>query len=110
MQLWQDGLVALLAAIGLASLMWMAVRAVLFARPARRESAVALIPAQGDGEPREEQVHALTLMSAEQGIIGAILLVDCGLTEEGRQLCRLLTREDRAVVLCGRDEIGRYLT
>ena len=75
MQLWQDGLVALLAAIGLASLMWMAVRAVLFARPARRESAVALIPAQGDGEHLEEQVHALTLMSAEQGIIGAILLV-----------------------------------
>ena len=27
MQLWQDGLVAMLAAIGLASLMWMVVRA-----------------------------------------------------------------------------------
>ena len=31
MQLWQDGLIALLAAVGLASIMWTAVRAVLYA-------------------------------------------------------------------------------
>ena len=47
MQLWQDGLVAMLAAIGLASLMWMVVRALFFAQPERRQGVVALIPAQG---------------------------------------------------------------
>ena len=31
MQIWQDGLVALLASVGLASIMWTLVRAVLFA-------------------------------------------------------------------------------
>ena len=59
MQLWQDAVVAALAAFGLASLMWMAVRAVLFARPPRRQGALALLPARGDGEGLEEQVHTL---------------------------------------------------
>ena len=50
MQLWQDGVVALLAAVGLASLVWTAVRAVLFAGPERRREIGLLLPAQGDGE------------------------------------------------------------
>ena len=37
MQLWQDGLVAMLAAIGLASLMWTVVRAALFSRPEQKQ-------------------------------------------------------------------------
>ena len=49
MQLWQDGLVAMLAAVGLASLMWAVVKAVLYAGPERRrQGAAALIPAQGE--------------------------------------------------------------
>ena len=56
MQLWQDGLVAMLAAVGLASLMWAVVKAVLYAGPERRrQGAAALIPAQGDGELLEQQ-------------------------------------------------------
>ena len=47
MQLWQDGVVALLAAIGLASLVWTAVRAVLFAGPERRREIGLVLPAQG---------------------------------------------------------------
>ena len=54
MQLLQDGLVAMLAAIGLASMMWVVVKAVLYA-PLEwlRPGAVALIPAQGDGDGLE---------------------------------------------------------
>lgn len=108
MQLWQDGLVAMLAAIGLASLMWMVVRAVLFTRPVRRQGAVALVPARGDGCGLEEQVHTLAHLRQEQGVFSAILLVDCGLTEEGLKLARLLEREDRWVSLCRQDQIGNY--
>ncbi len=57
MQLWQDGVVALLAAIGLASLVWTAVRAVLFAGPERRREIGLVLPAQGDGERLEEQLR-----------------------------------------------------
>ena len=78
MQLWQDGLVAMLAAIGLASVMWAVVRAVLFSR-------------------------------LEQGMPGRLLLVDCGRSEEGRKLAKLLSREDRWVSVCKKDDIGSYL-
>ena len=50
MQLWQDGLLAMLAAVGLASLLWGLVRAVFCPGTPRQRSLVALIPAQGNGE------------------------------------------------------------
>ena len=110
MQLWQDGLVALLAAIGLASLMWAAVKAVLYAKPEQRQGVVALIPAQGDGDALEQQVHALERLRYEQGLFGLILLVDCGLSEEGKKLAKLLVKEDRWVSLCQKDDIADYFS
>ena len=111
MQLWQDGLVAMLAAIGLASLMWAAVKTVLYGGgPERRQGVVALIPAQGDGEGLEQQVRLLERLRREQGALGMILLVDCGLTETGTQTARLLAKENRWVALCRKDEIPGYLT
>ena len=102
MQLWQDGLVAMLAAVGLASLMWAVVKAVLYAGPERRrQGAAALIPAQGDGELLEQR--------QDQGAFDRILVVDCGLSEEGAKLARLLVKEDRWTVLCKMEEIGGYL-
>lgn len=109
MQLWQDGLVAMLAAVGLASLMWAAVKVVLYAGPEKRRGVVALIPAQGDGETLEEQVHVLERLRQEQGVIGMILLVDCGLSEEGEKLSRMLERKDRWVAVCRKEEISGYL-
>lgn len=110
MQLWQDGLVAMLAAVGLASLMWAVVKAVLYAGPERRrQGAVALIPAQGDGELLEQQIRALQRLRQDQGAFDRILVVDCGLSEEGAKLARLLVKEDRWTVLCKMEEIGGYL-
>lgn len=109
MQLWQDGLVALLASIGLASILWTVIRAVLYAGENRRRGVVALLPAAGDGGGLEEQVKTLRALRGEQEIFGRVLLVDCGLTEEGRKLARLLARQDRWVALCRRDEVADYL-
>ena len=109
MHLWQDGLVAMLAAVGLASLMWAVVKTVLYARPERRQGVVALVPAQGDGEALEQQVNALALLRREQGVFEMILLVDCGLSEEGLKISRMLAKRDRWVAVCRKDEIGSYL-
>lgn len=46
----------------------------------------------------------------ERGLSGRALLVDCGLTEEGRKLARLLAGKYRWVILCGRDEAADFLT
>lgn len=110
MQLWQDGLVAALAAVGLASIFWMVVRAVLFAPPTQRWRTAVLISAQGDGENLEDQVRSLARLGRDRGAFGRILIVDCGLTEEGRTLARLLARGDRQISLCAPAEVERYLT
>ena len=109
MQLWQDGLLAMLAAVGLASLVWAAVKALLYPGTPRQRNLVALIPAQGDGEGLEQQVRTLRRIREEQNVFGLILLVDCGLDGEGRKLSRLLERRDRWVTVCRPDEIDRYL-
>lgn len=109
MRLWEDGIVALLAAIGLMSILWTLVRAALF-RPPVRQGVVVLICARGDGGDLEQQVRAVSLLRRERGVIGEILLVDCGLTEEGRTLCRLLSRSDRRIILCSSSEIETHIT
>ena len=109
MRLWEDGILALLAAIGLASVIWTLVRAVLF-RPPARQGIVVLICARGNGEELEQQVRELTILRRERGVVGEIFLVDCGLSEEGRQICRLLARGDRRVTLCKSGEIETYIT
>ena len=110
MHLWQDGLVALLAAIGLASLLWAVVRGLFFSRPRTRPAALALLPARGDGERLEEQVRELAALDRDSGCFSAILLADCGLTEEGRKLCGLLAGEDRWVSVCAPEAVETYLS
>lgn len=109
MRLWQDGIIALLASIGVASILWGAARLILFPPP-RRQDAVALVSARGNGEDLEAQVRALALLRCQQGIVGEILLVDCGLTEEGEAICRLLARQHRRVAFVTMDEIAKYVT
>ena len=109
MQLWQDGVIALLAAIGLASIFWVLIRSVFFRRTAARGTLV-LICARDDGEGVEQQVRALTMLRRERGLVNGILLVDCGLNEEGRHLCSIIARRERTVVLCRSDEVTKYIT
>ena len=65
MQIWQDGLVAMLAAIGLASVMWAVVRAVLLSRPEQKQGGLFILPGQGDGEGLEQQVHQISHLRYE---------------------------------------------
>ena len=109
MQLWQDGLLAMLAAVGLAALLWGLVRAVLCPGTPRQRSLVALIPAQGNGETLEQQVRTLRRIRQEQNVFSLILLVDCGLNKEGQKLSRLIARQDRWVTICRPEDVSKYL-
>ncbi len=108
MRLWQDGIIALLASIGTATLLWWTVQALIYVPP-RYRGTVVLVTARGDGEELEAQIRALALMSGEQHLVGEILLVDCGLTEEGKTLCRHLARQYRRVTLIAPEDIPKYL-
>ena len=79
-------------------------------RPLRgRGEALALVPARGDGTGLEETVRYLTALGREEGCFDAILLADCGLTEEGRRAAELLARDSRMVIFCGREDLPGLL-
>lgn len=109
MQLWQDGLVAALAAVGVFSLLWAFTQAVFLVKHPLRKSALVVIAAHGDGGGLQEQVYALTGFGRDQGVIGRILVVDCGLNAQGEKLCRILARENRWVTFCRPEQVAEYL-
>ena len=108
MRLLQDGLVAMLAAVGLAAILWMV--ASLFLRNRHRlfSDITAVVRASGDGDGLEYAVHTLSQLRYERGAFGTILILDCGLSEEGRELAALLARQDDYVALCPLGQIGDY--
>ena len=103
MNIWADGVTAFLAAVGLAALLGAAAK--VFARSRPTPPVTALLCAAGDGGALEEQLRGL----AEYGNIDRILVVDCGLTDRGRQLCRLLARQEARLLLCSREELACHL-
>ena len=109
MKLLQDGLVAMLAAIGLATLLWLIVSAVFRLKKERMDHVVALVPARGGAIGLEHTVHMLEQLRCEHGGFGTIVIVDCGLNEVGEQIAVLLQREDRDVALCRREELPDIL-
>jgi len=109
MKLLQDGLVAMLAAIGLATLLWLIVSAVFRLKKESMDHVVALVPARGGAIGLEHTVHALEQLRCEHGGFGTIVIVDCGLNDVGQQIAGLLQREDRDVALCRREELNDFL-
>ena len=83
MELMQDGVVAALAAIGVTALLWLAASVLLY-----RESpvdAVYVMKVSGDAAGLDA---ALRILAQNRRL--PVLLVDCGLTAEGRRAAELL--------------------
>lgn len=84
MGLLHDGVVAALAAIGVTALLWLAASVLLYRE--RSMSASYLLPVAGDAAGLD-----VTLRLLAQSRRLPVLLVDCGLTDEGRRAAALLT-------------------
>ena len=99
MQLLEDGLVAALASIGLMTLIFLLATALT--RPRRHAlCAFAVVPCRDGAEEAEETVRVLTRLRCESGCFGRILLLDRGLSPEGRAVTAILCREYGGVTLC----------
>ena len=109
MRLWQDGLTAMLAAVGLATILWMVVG--LFLRRKRRlfSRVTAVVRGEGDGADLEYTVRTLSQLRYERGAFGTILILDGGLPPEGRDVAALLEREEDFVAVCRREEMPDYI-
>ena len=109
MKLLQDGIIAMLSAVGLATLLWLVVSAFLRFRREMLCQVVALVPVRGAAGGLEHAVRTLEQLRRDHGGFGSIVIVDCGLNEVGRQVAQLLARAERDVALCAREELGDFL-
>lgn len=101
MTLLQDGVIAALAAIGVTALLWLAASLVMSG--GRTEGAAYIVSAAGDGAGLD-----VTLRRLARGERLPVLLVDCGLTGEGRRAVSLLTGD--AVQLVTPEELAALYT
>jgi len=109
-ELLEDAVVALLAAIGLAQILWLGVRLMLGLTPRERLGHVAaVVPASGGGAGLEQTVRMLEQLRRETGGFRQIVMLDCGLSEEGIMIASLLAREDRAIALCKTEKLEETL-
>ena len=68
-----------------------------------------VVTAQGNAEGLEQTLRGLVWL-AENGIVVArILIVDCGLDEEGLILMRLLTKKYANIVICQPEEVQQWI-
>lgn len=110
MQLLQDGVVAALAAIGLTTVLFLLISALVHPRRRGCAEATALIPARGS-EPRlAYTVRALTRSRFEEGGFSRIVIVDRGMDEETARIAAILCREEEDVSVCTAEELWRIVT
>ncbi len=110
MRLLQDGVVAALAAIGLTTLIFLFLSAIV--HPRRRDTlpATAVVEACGDGRALEYTVRALLRSRYEEGGFSRVVIVDCGLSEEPRNVAELLCRSEYEVYLCKKEDLTDFFT
>ena len=105
MEWMRDGVLAFLAAVGLTALVWLAAGVLLRRGQTAAQGLLLVLPVRGEAPALEAEVRELKQLR-EQCPGAKIVLADCGLTEEARQLARYLTdREDRAVLVNSGDLI-----
>ena len=93
MTLLQDGILAFFSAVGMTTVVWLAAGAVLHAGRPTIPGLLLVLPLRGDALAMEADVRELRRVQGR--LPGAkIVLADCGLTEDAREVAQYLA--DRA--------------
>lgn len=103
-----NGVLAFLAAVGIAALVWLVAGVFLRSRPAE-VPVVLVLPACGGGEALEGWVRALLEVRTQLGRSAAIAVVDCGLTAEGARRAQILTQRFDKIMVLDRDELDQII-
>ena len=104
----ENSVLAFLAAVGIAALVWLVAGVLLRGRRAE-VPAVLVLPACGGGEALEGWVRALREVRTQLGRSAAIVIADCGLTAEGRHRAELLTRRFTEVTVVQQEELEQII-
>lgn len=108
MILLRDGVIALLAAVGITALLWMAL-IWFFRRHEAATGAVFLLPLRGSGEGLEYRIHTLLEQRQRLGARMPVVMLDCGLDAAGRRRAELLPRRCEGVTLADLSELTKLL-
>ena len=100
-------ILAFLAVIGLVSLGWLGFGCLLM--PTGGTDTVCLLPGRGEGETLEQAVTGLVWLRGGGLFGGRLVIVDCGLTEQGRAIARALARRESTVEVCPVEELEEYI-
>ena len=94
MTLLQDGLIAILSAVGLTALVWLVAGAVLHTGRPIVPGLLLVLPLRGEALAMEADVRELRRLQSR--LPGArMVLVDCGLTEDARGLAQYLADREK---------------
>ena len=100
---------ALLAAVGLVFLLWMLVVRRLLPLSDKYGIVVTVVRGKGNGEGLEQRVRELLWLRQSNLFRGNIVIVDCGLNEQGRALARLLCANTDEVFLCSAENLPQLI-
>lgn len=105
MTLMRDGVIALLAAVGLTAILW-SLAEMIFRRRERDVQAVLLLPLRESVS--EYEVQTLLAQRRRLDAEAGIVLLDCGLDELERRRAELFTERYEGVTLLRADEVAAY--
>ena len=99
MLLLQDGLIAFFSAVGVVTVFWLAAGMLLRAGRPAIPGLLLVLPLQGEALAMEADVRELRRVQNQ--LPGSrILLADCGMSEEARQMARYLADRKENAELC----------
>lgn len=92
------------AACGVLLLLWCAAGRLL--QPVLRQTALTLLPVRADAGALEQAVRAWRQLADGGLSTQRLLVVDCGLTPDGRALAERLCAQDARLALCTAEKLG----
>ena len=104
----ENSVLAFLAAVGIAALVWLVAGILLRGRQAE-VPATLVLQVCGGGEALEGWVRTLHEIRPQLGRTAGIVIVDCGLTAEGLRRAKLLTRRFPKVTVLDREELEQIV-
>ena len=110
MDLIQELIMALLAAIGLLSLAWLLFEHALLPAGCIGAPMCVVIRGEGAGCGLEHTIHTMILRQSREKARCPLVLVDVGLNEEGRVVANLLLTRWPEIRLCRPEELANYIT
>lgn len=109
MHILTDGLIAFLAAVGLTGLIW-ALAGVLVRRGRPALRAFVVLCAAGEGESLDWGVYTACRAAASLGREAQVVVLDCGLSEAGRQRAAVWEENNDCVTVCLPSQLEQTIT